>query len=80
VFPSYRRKGNKVSVENQLQELPLQLTGCSGEQEGIFGTFFSTSDKAGGVTTSFCENLFQCCFLLISVCDRTAVLPELSKM
>lgn len=30
VFPSYRRKGNKVSVENQLRELPLQLAGYSG--------------------------------------------------
>lgn len=59
MFPSYRRMGNKVSVENQLQELPLQLAGYSGEQEGIFKTSVSAF-------RSFCENLFQCCFLLLS--------------
>lgn len=66
MFPSYRRKGNKVSVENQLQELPLQLAAYSGEQEGIFKTFFSAADKAGGISRSLCENLFEYCFLLIS--------------
>lgn len=48
MFPSYRRMGNKVSVENQLQELPLQLAGYSGEQEGIFKTSVSAADKSEG--------------------------------
>lgn len=33
VFPSYRRKGNEVAVENLLPELPRQLAGYSGEKE-----------------------------------------------
>lgn len=62
MFPSYRRKGNKVSVEILRHELLLQLDGYSGEQEGILKTFFSTADKAGGISRSFCENQFQCFF------------------
>lgn len=65
MFPSYRRKGNEVAVENLLQELPQQLAGYSDEKEGIFKTSFYTTNKATGISQSFCENLFQHCFLLL---------------
>lgn len=78
VFPSYRRKGNKLSVKNQLQQLPLQLACYSGKQEGIFNAFFSAADKAGEISRSFCDNLSQYCFLLLSLYHRTAVLQTRS--
>lgn len=65
MFPSYRRKGNEVAVENLLQELPQQLAGYSDEKKGIFKTSFYTTNKATGISQSFCENLFQHCFLLL---------------
>lgn len=80
VFPSYRRKGNEVAVENLLQELPQQLAGYSDEKEGIFKTS-SLQIKQGESHNLFVKTYFSAvfCFCKLWAALETILLLSVVK-